>query len=152
MANINKWGVGQLNEAELPDGRKVYRADKILYKVGEQEVLAECAYDSDHFIFENKRLITKVEYERYKNTLGYIPLDRLGVISSCSCGSEAVLVIDAKAPDEIRNKLVCASVLKFGKHQTSFKIRDGRLILDKITAADSLMMDSDLDRLYGKEK
>jgi len=145
--NINKYGVGRKNEAYALDGRKVYRADKILVMVGENIVLVDTVDDPDHFIYENKKLITKEEYNKYKSLGMQIPLERQRPTAMCTCGVEAVTCVDPKAPPEWQNKLMCRSVLQFGIHQTGMKIIENKSTLPDNIAQDKLMGDSDMKKL-----
>lgn len=149
----NKFKVGQVNECVDWEGKKHYRGEKLLVMLGENNIVdIEQVYDPDHFIFQFRKPITREEYESYRKAGVPIPQNRLGSSIMCSCGAQGVVCIDPKAPKEMFDKAICKSLMEFGIHQTSF-IRDGNTIrLPKQIEQDKLMLDSDLEKLYGSAK
>lgn len=153
IKGISKYGVGQLNQITDHKGKKHFRGEKLLFMLGENNIQeVEQVYDPDHFIFQNVKPITKKEYEYYRNLGLPIPQNRLGVMCLCDCGSEAVMILSPDAPKEWMNKLICKNFAMYGIHQTSMDIKDGIMKLPKQLEQDHLMLDSDLERLYGKKE
>ena len=145
--SINKHGVGRLEEIRDHRGKLHKRQTHFFYNVGESTTIVEAVdEDDDHMLYQYNLPITKEEYEMYRKMGVNIPLDRVGECVMCSCGSNAVIVMDSKAPIELQNKLVCKCFMQFGIHQTSM-IRFGNQIrLPDNIANDHLMLDSEIER------
>jgi hypothetical protein len=152
MPNYNKWGVGQINQARDLNGKLIYRANKLFMMVGETIQEVDCVYDPEHFLYQNVMPVTKVEYENYQKTIGYIPRERLGNHGMCTCGAEAVIILDPNAPPDWNGKAICRSVAQFGIHQTDMIIKDGKATLPDKIAQDKIMTQAEYDRqLKGEE-
>lgn len=136
--HINKSPVGQVNETRDLKGRIVERADIIFLKYGEQIIFAKTVYDPDHFIYQNTLPISDDEL-RLKY-LGQMPKELQGANAMCTCGSDAVYMLEGP----YKEMMLCKSVAMLGKHQTSFEVKNGKLILDKKTRDEKLMGDSDI--------
>lgn len=138
---------GRIMEGTFPDGMKVYRHDKVLFQIGEQIMLIDCLNEDEHFIFQWRKPLNKEEYNRIKQKYGYMPKELLGDSALCSCGSSAVLCLSSPYPnDEKLNKICCKSLLQFGFHQTSFQIKDGRLILNRQQQENLLLDPSEVEK------
>lgn len=123
---------GRLIEAYLPDGTKVERQDLLLVKLGEQIVVMKQVDDDDHFLYQYRVPISTEDLiTKYK---GKVPLHLQGPNIMCTCGSVGNPLLDGP----YANHLMCESMGRFGKHQTSFQMKDGRLILDKQTESNYL--------------
>ena len=129
---------GQVNEATLPDGRKVTRERYLLIKVGENISLNEQVDDYDHFLYQNLMPISNEDLiGKYG---GVVPVHLRGSCILCSCGAEGILMLDGP----YANKLICKSYVSLGKHQTSFQIKDGKLIVDKKTQSEYMADPNDI--------
>ena len=143
MPNILKHGVGQLNDVIDHKGIRRVRADKLLFKVGENTMLIDCVYDESHLLYQNQMPIEKDEYERYRKGGTKIPANRLGANVMCSCGAAGVLIVDPNAPLEWQNKLICENVARFGIHQTAMVVSDGKMKLPEKLEQDFIMTENE---------
>lgn len=135
--NINK-RVGQANTTRDLNGRLVERAEFLFIQLGENIIYASPVYDPDHFLYQNVIPITEEEVKiKYG---GILPLHLRGANVMCTCGAEGVYMNEGP----YANLMLCKAVAMLGKHQTSFEIKDGTLYLDKKTADERLMGDSDI--------
>jgi hypothetical protein len=145
--NINKSKLGQVNEARDLKGRLVERVEILFLKVGEEITFRKVVYDPDHFIYQNTLPIS--ENEIALKYLGKLPLNMQGPNGMCTCGAEAVLMMEGPYKDMI----LCKYMAMFGKHQTGFEIKDNKIILDKKTRDEKLMSDSDIAKtMISKEQ
>ena len=129
---------GQVNEAFLPDGTKVERATLVLMKMGENIIPVEPVDDQDHFIYAWKRPIS--EFELVSKYGGVMPRELMGANACCSCGAEAVVLMDGP----YMGKAICRFYAQFGRHQTSMKIKDGKLYIDKRTESEQMASAEDI--------
>jgi len=135
--NINK-RVGQANQTRDLKGRLVERQEYVFIQLGENIIFAKTVYDPDHFLYQNTIPITEDEVKiKYG---GILPLELRGASVLCTCGAEGVYMLEGP----YANLMLCKSVAMLGKHQTSFEIKDNVLHLDKKTADERLMGDSDI--------
>lgn len=147
MANINKYGVGQLNSVYDPSNGKTYeRAEFLFMKLGEQIVFVHPVYDDLHFLYQRHIPLSEEELIRKYN--GIMPKEMMGPNILCTCGSEGVYMLEGP----YAGYAICKSVATLDKHQTSFKIKDGRLIVDKKTADNKLMTDAEINKLLKTEE
>lgn len=137
--NINK-RVGQANSTRDLNGRLVERTEFLFIMLGENVVYVRPVYDPDHFLYQN--LIPMTEEEVKIRYGGVLPLNMRGANVMCTCGAEGVLMMEG----DYKDMMLCKAVAMLGKHQTSFKIKDGTLYLDKKTADERLMGDSDINK------
>jgi hypothetical protein len=136
--HINKTPIGQINEVRDLKGRLVERAEYLYLKVGENITFAKVVYDPDHFIYQNTIPLTEDEV-RLKY-LGVLPKELQGPNGMCTCGAEAVFMMDGP----YANMILCKSVAMVGKHQTSFEVKNGKLTYDKNIQENYFMSDSDI--------
>lgn len=130
---------GQVNEAVDLKGKTIKRADFLFVKLTNGEIgFVPVAYDPDHFIYQNQMPIP--EDELITKYHGIVPKKLQGAHGLCTCGAEAVVMLEGPHA----GMALCKSVAQLGKHQTSFQIKDNKLILDKKTRDEKLMMDSDI--------
>lgn len=118
---------GQVNEAELPNGQKVKRADLLIMKLGENIVAVEPVPEQEHFLYQKTMPVSNEDLITLYG--GVMPQKLLGPNAMCSCGAEAVVLVEGP----YSGKAICRSYIQFGKHQTSFKIVDGVMKVDKQT-------------------
>lgn len=137
LFHINKH-VGQANKTVTLNGREVERAEFLFVKLGEQITFVKAVYDPDHFLYQNHMPITDDDVRM--KYLGRIPKEMQGPNVVCTCGAEGVVMLEGP----YANMAMCRSLAQFGKHQTSFLVKDNQLVLDKKTADEKLMGDSDL--------
>lgn len=130
--------LGKVTRATLHDGTQIERQDLLLVKLGEQIIVAKQVDDDDHFLYQFRQPISTVDLiGKYK---GVIPLELQGPNIMCTCGSVGNPLTDGP----YAGWLMCESMGRFGKHQTSFKLKDGQMILDKKTASEYLTDMKDL--------
>lgn len=143
--NINKH-VGQQNQTRNLNGRLVERTEFLFVMVGETVGFVKPVYDPDHFIYQNLLPISQEEVRT--KYLGVLPMHLRGSHIMCTCGAEAIIALDG----DYAGLAVCKSVATLGKHQTSFQIKDQHLIVDKKTADEHYMGDSDLAKKIKSEE
>jgi hypothetical protein len=143
--NINK-RVGQVNQTRNLNGRLVERTDFLFVMMGEQLTYVQPVYDPDHFIYQNLMPITEDEV-RIKY-LGVLPKHLRGAHIMCTCGAEAVIALEG----DYAGMAVCKSVATLGKHQTSFQIKEGKMVVDKKTQDERYMGDSDIAKTIKSEE
>lgn len=142
--NINK-RIGQANQTRDLHGRLVERTEFLFIQLGEDIVFVSPVYDPDHFLYQNTVPITEEEVKiKYG---GILPIHLRGANVMCTCGAEGVLMMEGPYKD----LMLCKAVAILGKHQTSFEIKDGTLYLDKKTADERLMGDSDINKTIRSE-
>lgn len=123
---------GQVNEATLPNGKVVTRERYLLVMMGEAMSLVAQVDEQDHFLYQNQMPISKEDLlGKYG---GVVPMHLRGAHVKCTCGSEAVVLVDGP----YSGKAICRAYVQFGKHQTSFQIRDGKMELDAKTKSERL--------------
>lgn len=123
---------GQVNNAILPDGRPIERSEILAVLINEQIAVVHPVPDQDHFIYQNTMPVTKADViTKYG---GSLPAKMQGPNLMCTCGSDAVIMLDGPYKD----MAICRAYIQFGKHQTSFQIKDGKLQLDKKTQSERL--------------
>jgi len=133
--------VGALTEAKTLSGREIKRDDYLVGMLGEQMVMLPQVPEQDHFLYQNTLPITQEQLvEKYN---GILPKHLRGANVMCTCGSDAVIIINGP----YINHWICRAFIQLGKHQTSFKIVDGEIQLDKKTKDERLMGDSDMNKL-----
>jgi hypothetical protein len=138
MFHINKSPTGQINQVKDLNGRMVERADILFLKYGENIIFAKVVYDPDHFIYQNT--IPMTEDEIRLKYLGILPKNLRGPNGMCTCGAEAVYMLEGP----YKEMVLCKSVAMLGKHQTSFEVKDGHMILDKKTKDEKFMTDAEI--------
>lgn len=126
MANVIRHR-GKVNEAELPDGQKVKRADLLIMKLGEDIVAVEPVPDDSHFLYQRVMPVSNEDLIMLYG--GVMPRKLMGNNGMCSCGSEAVILMEGP----YSGKAICRVYAQLGNHQTSFKIVDGVMKVDKQT-------------------
>jgi hypothetical protein len=152
MPNINKYGVGRLMKAQLPNGKWVERQDQLLYKttmeINDGITFLRCVPDDDHFLFQVHTPVPESELiGKYGGTL---PLYMRGPLIRCTCGADAIVFVDGP----YTNWLCCRHFAMFGNHQTSEKIVDGKMILSKNSAKwlyDGNQLDEFKDKLVKRD-
>lgn len=137
--NINK-RVGQVNQARTLNGKLIERSEFLFIMMGEQITFVKPVYDPDHFLYQNLMPITEDEV-RIKY-MGILPRNLQGAHIMCTCGAEGVVALDG----DYAGLAVCKSVATLGKHQTSFQIRDGKMVVDRKTQEEHYMGDSDINK------
>ena len=135
--NINK-RIGQQNQTRDLHGRLVERAEFLFVMEGEQVTYVNPVYDPDHFLYQNLMPIT--EEEARMKYLGVLPINMRGAHIMCTCGAEGVVMLEGP----YQGFAMCKSMATLGKHQTSFQVKDQHLIVDKKTADEHYMGDSDI--------
>lgn len=133
--------VGQLNKAYDPSNGKTYeRTDMLFVMLNENIQYVKPVYDPDHFIYQRHMPLTEEQVKtRY---LGVIPKEFRGPVIMCTCGAEGVIMLDGP----FKNMAICKSVVMFQKHQTSFKIREGQIFLDKQTEDNVMLTDAEIKK------
>lgn len=115
--------------------------DKLIFVVGDNQwIMAECVPDDDHMLYQFQMPVTPEELTTKYG--GKLPKSKQGPLVSCSCGSEAVLLIEGP----FAGKLICRAYAQFGKHQTSFKMTGGKLELDSRTKDSIYLSDKEILR------
>jgi len=143
--NINKT-IGQQNSTRNLKGRIVTREEFLFFQLGEEVTFVPVVYDPDHFLYQNVLPITEME-TRIKY-LGQLPINKQGAHMMCTCGAEGVVMLEGP----YAGMALCKSVAQLGKHQTSFQIKDQHLIVDKKTADEHYMGDSDIAKTIKSEE
>lgn len=130
--------IGKVTKATTHDGTVIERQDLLLYKYGENIIVAKQVDDDDHFLYQYRVPVSTIDLiEKYH---GVLPPYLQGPNIMCTCGSVGNLLEDGP----YKGLLMCETFGRFGKHQTSFQFKDGKLILDKKTASEHLADMSDL--------
>ena len=137
MANVIRHK-GQVNEATLPNGRTVKRADLLIMKLGENIVPVEPVPETDHFLYQNVMPISNDDLLLLYG--GRVPQKLLGPNVYCSCGAEGVVLVEGP----YIGKAICRAYAQFGKHQTSFSIKDGVMKVDKKTESNQMASVEDI--------
>lgn len=141
MPNIIKHA-GQLNKVFDPSNGKTYERSELLFmKLGDEITFVHPVYDDIHFIYQRHLPITEDELIRKYG--GIMPQEMMGANLMCTCGAEAVYMLEGP----YGGLVLCKSVAMFEKHQTSFQIKDRTIILDKQTKDKVLMTDAEMKRL-----
>lgn len=139
LFHINKMGVGQLNKAYDKYNGKTYERAEFLFILKDDKIeMVKPAYDPDHFIYQ--RHMPQTENEVRTKWLGILPEHLRGPVLMCTCGAQGVVMLDGP----YSGLALCKSVAMYGKHQTSFKMRDGELILDRRTADTVMLTDAEM--------
>lgn len=125
MTNINKYGVGKLKEARLPNGNIVKREDLLTVLQGEVVGIVTQVNDDDHFLYQAHKVYTLNEVREKFG--GLLPLQYQGPAIMCTCGSDGVYFTEGP----LLNKAICRHFMMFTRHQTSETIQDNKLILSK---------------------
>jgi len=149
--NINKYGVGKRKSMVDTRGKTHSYKDKFYFKVGEITQLIDAVGQDDLMYYQFNMPIEREEYEKYRQRGIPIPESRLGFSVMCQCGSEVVYANDPNCPEWMLGKLICKSLAMFGVHQTSMVISDGKIKLPKYIEQDKLLLDSDMEKLWGKK-
>jgi len=133
--------VGQINKVFDPSNGKTYERTEFLFvMLNEQIQFIKPVYDPDHFIYQRHLPLTEDEV-RIKY-LGILPKEFRGPVIMCTCGAEAVVMLDGP----FANMAICKSVVMFKKHQTSFSVRDGQIYLDKQTQDEVMLTDAEIQK------
>ena len=131
---------GQLNTVRNLHGRMVERADFLFVMAGENIDMVRVVYDDIHFIYQNHMPITPADVLiKYH---GKLPNHLIGAHILCTCGAEAVIMLEGP----YAGMAMCKAVATLGKHQTSFEVKDQQLILDKKTKDEHYMGDAEVER------
>lgn len=132
---------GQLNKATDPFNGKTYeRAEWVFILENEHIAMAKTVYDPDHFIYQ--RHMPQTETDMLRKYPTGLPVALRGPVVMCTCGAMGVKMLEGPHAGLI----LCKSVALFGKHQTSFKVKDGELILDKKTADGVMLTDAEMQK------
>lgn len=138
--NITKH-VGQINKVYDPSNGKTYeRAEYLFVLLNEQIQFVKAVYDPDHFIYQRHKPMTELEVKT--KYLGILPKEFRGPVIMCTCGAEAVVMLDGP----YANMAICKSIVMFQKHQTSFTVRDGQIYLDKKTQDEVMLTDAEIQK------
>lgn len=138
--NINKH-IGQLNKAyDKFNGKTYERSDFVFVLANDQIEMAKIVYDPDHFVYQRHMPLTEFDVKiKYG---GILPEHLRGPVLMCTCGAQGVVMIEGP----FAGMALCKSVAVYSKHQTSFKVRDGELILDRQTADSVMLTDAELKK------
>ena len=132
---------GQLNKAYDPSNGKTYeRTDMLFVILNEQIQFVKPVYDPDHFVYQRHMPLTEAQVKT--KYLGILPKEFRGPVIMCTCGAEAVIMLDGP----YANMAICKSIVMYEKHQTSFKVSDGQLILDKHTQDNVMLTDAEIQK------
>lgn len=143
--NINK-RVGQVNQTRNLNGRLIERSEFLFVMMGDQITYVKPIYDPDHFLYQNVMPITEDEV-RIKY-LGVLPKEMRGANIMCTCGAEGVVALEG----DYVGLAICKSVATLGKHQTSFQMKDGKMVVDKRTQDERYLGDSDIAKTLKSEE
>lgn len=112
MPAILKYGTGRRESFVDKKGILRERADFLIMKVGENISVYPAVEEYDHFIYQN--LLPVSEEELITKYHGKLPKSLVGPNAVCSCGSEAVIMLDGP----YANKVICKMVAQTGYHTT----------------------------------
>lgn len=138
--------LGQQNSTKDLNGRLVERAEWVFVMMGEEVTFVYTVYDPDHFIYQN--ILPVTEREAKEKYLGIVPKNLRGAHIMCTCGAEGVVMMEGP----YQGMAMCRSLAQLGKHQTSFQVRDRKIMFDKKTEDEHFMGDSDIAKTIKSEE
>lgn len=130
--NINKYGIGKVKKARK-NGKIIERTDQVMMMLPNGRIsFCSVVPDDDHFIYQNQVPMTRDDVILKYN--GILPPDKQGPTAMCTCGSDAVLLLEGP----YANHVICRTYLVTGFHQTSHKIRNGKLEYNRKTVSERI--------------